>query len=122
MYKRQVQTLISDLRQQQVKAMIGDAQNLSTSQPYGIYFEPIRYSLFNGLTYSSANPANFIVNLDSNLRLLSINFPSSQVVFTKRGGELLNFVNGSNSLVVQNTLTGEQKTIIINRLGVPEIN
>ena len=79
-------TLVSDLRSQQLKAMVGDTEGAASAQPHGIFFETNRYTLFKGLSYSPSDSANFVVNLETNVNLTSITFPSSQVVFSRRSG------------------------------------
>jgi prepilin-type N-terminal cleavage/methylation domain-containing protein len=60
---------IADLKEQQMKAMSGDAAGESTVENYGINFDSAnyRYVLFKG-TYSAANAANFaIINGNNNV-------------------------------------------------------
>jgi len=111
-------TLISDIKEQQLKAMAGDTDGTSTSLSHGIYFQSNRYTLFRGTSYQPAENSNFTVNLDTNLTFSSITFPSTQIVFTKRSGDITGFTAGSNSVTIRNVLSGEQKTITINRYGV----
>jgi hypothetical protein len=58
-----------------------------------------------------------VVSLDSTINF-STTFPSSQIVFLRRSGEISGFVNGSNTITVTNTADGETKTLSINQLGV----
>lgn len=115
-------TLVADIKQQQLKAMVGDAEGSANSQPFGIYFEDNRYTLFRGSTYIVGDPNNFIVNLDTNINITDITFPGNTLGFNKRSGEVAGFVPGQNSLVVRSSISSEQKTIVINRYGTININ
>ena len=114
-----VKTLVTDIAQQQIKAMGGDTDGTSEAIEHSIRFEANRYILFRGTIYSAAEPSNFSVNLEGSLQL-STSFPSSQVVFQKRSGEVT--VPGSNTVTVQNIQTGQQKIITINKYGAITIN
>ncbi|OGG03584.1 hypothetical protein A2W14_03335 [Candidatus Gottesmanbacteria bacterium RBG_16_37_8] len=111
-----ITTLLSDLKEQQMKAMTGKESGGSASN-YGIRFESDRYILFSGATYNPNNSSNFTVNLDDNLVMENINLPSSTIAFTALSGEYLNFNPLENSFTIRNTILNEQKTIIINRAG-----
>lgn len=113
-----IDTLISDIKLGQTKAMSGDTEGSGTISDYGMYFETNRYTVFRGSTYASGNPSNFITNLDPNFELSSILFPSSTLIFSKGSGEVSGFVSGFNSITIRNKLTGEQKVITVNRYGV----
>lgn len=113
-------TMVSELRQQQIKAMVGETENASTAQTFGIYFEPNAYILFRGSTYSAGDTNNFRIPLDTNLTVVTT-FPSSQIIFSKRSGEIQNFVSGQNTITLTNSAGGEQKTITINRYGVADV-
>lgn len=113
-----VDTVTSDFKQQQIKAMSGDTEGRGTNDSYGIYFEQNKYYLFHGTMYSSSDTSNALINLDNNIQFSNIAFPQSQIVFTKGSGEVNGFTSGSNTVTLRNTVTGEQKTISINRYGV----
>ena len=78
------QILLSDLKQQQLKAMIGDTEGRATPDSYGIHFDSNKYVLFHG-TYLEGDPSNFVVNLDSNMQF---NNPEYNVVFSRLSGEI----------------------------------
>lgn len=111
-------SLLVDLKSQQLKAMIGDTDGQGSSDSYGIYFETNRYVLFKGLSYSAADPLNFPVNLDANLNFINIVLPSAAVVFVPLSGEWAQFAPGADSVTIKETSTGEEKTIKINQYGV----
>lgn len=113
-----INTFVADANQQRLKAMVGDTEGRAAADSYGIYFNQNNYVLFHGLTYSPSDSANFMVPLGDNIQFSTILFPQSQVVFAKGSGNIANFTSGSNSVIMTNTITGEQKTITINRFGI----
>ncbi len=116
-----VVSLVSDLQHQQLKSMLGESEGSATAQTFGIHFESTTYTLFRGATYSASDSNNFVVNLGQNLVLTNITFPSSQVVFNRRSGEVSGFSSGQASVTIQNTVSNEQQTVMLNRYGVPTI-
>ena len=111
-----IDTLIADLSQQQIKAMVGDTEGRSTLDNYGIYFNNATYTLFHG-AYSALESTNFSVNLPTTQHFTTT-FPGNQVIFLKGSGEISGFTAGQNTITVANTTSGQQKIIQINRYGV----
>lgn len=116
-----VTTLVADLKEQQIKAMAGDSEGQGTAFAYGVYFEPQKYTLFRGSSYSGPDPAYFVIDLGGKVTLSST-LPLSQVVFSRRSGGVANFVAGSNTITITQNSSGQQKTITINRFGVINVN
>ena len=102
-----VTTLVSDLKEQQIRAMTGDGPSA-----YGVYFEPSRYPLFTGPIYSASAADNFSVNMEEGITIS----PTTSVVFAQRSGETT-----TTTFTITNTNSGEQKTITINILGAVTI-
>jgi len=112
-----IDSLITDLKSQQLKAMIGESEGRASSDVYGIYFETNDYVLFHGGVYLSSSPDNFVVKGGDGVQFSST-FSGHQIVFSQTAGEVVNFVIGNNMIAVSNTVSGEHKTITINRYGV----
>jgi type II secretory pathway pseudopilin PulG len=112
-----VDTLIADIKGQQIKAMNG--AQASSNGDYGIYFDPThtKYILFHGTTYVPADSSNFPVVLESSISVSST-FPNSIVVFSKPSGEVANFLSPNNTITLTNTAGSEQAVITVNRYGV----
>jgi type II secretory pathway pseudopilin PulG len=115
-------TLAADMKQQQIKAMVGDSGGTGTAQQYGIYFESDGYTLFRGASYTPGAASNFKVDLDSSMEIASINFPSSTLVFSRRSGEVDSYSGGSDNVTIRHTSTGGEKVVTLNRYGVVSIN
>lgn len=111
-------TLIADIRLAQAKAMSGDTEGRGTNDSYGMYFETGRYILFHGTSYNPGDADNYPISLGDQIEISSTTFPSSQVVFQKGSGEVDSYIDGSDSVTLRNTQTGEQKTIQLNRYGI----
>ncbi len=111
-------TFLSDVQEQQVRAISFDAQGAAYATDYGVYFTQGSYTLFKGSSYSVSDPDNFVVTLDEGVEFSSITVPSSIVVFSRQSGEVTNFDPSQRSVTIKNTQNNEQKTIQINRYGV----
>jgi hypothetical protein len=109
-------SLLSDLKIQQTKAMIGDTEGRGIPDAYGIYFKPASYVLFHGTTYLPAATDNFEVNAAEGVTL-STTFPGGSVVFATISGELVNFSSGFDSITIKDANTTRQKVIQLNKLG-----
>ncbi len=116
-----VQGIMTDLRSQQLKAMAGDSMSASAAQPYGIYVEANRYTLFKGAPYSAGDTDNFVVPAENGITFSST-FPSGQVIFTKGAGEVSGYSGSANTITVTNTLSNESKIITLNALGAVSSN
>jgi len=116
-----VNILVSDVKAQQIKSMVGDSDVSSSAQNFGIYFESNKYTLFSGSSFIPADAKNFVVNLDTNISIVNNTF-LQPTIFVRRSGEVTGLGTGSNSLTIQNAETGDQKIITINRLGTLTVN
>jgi prepilin-type N-terminal cleavage/methylation domain-containing protein len=112
-----IDTFVSDLKQQQLKAMVGDTEGRGANDYYGVYFGTTDYALFHGSTYV-AGSSNPVIPLTTSVQFTNVTFPQSQIVFNKGSGEIVGFAVGSNTITLRNIITNEQKTITINRYGV----
>ncbi len=111
-----VATLMADLRQQQLKAQLGDTEGSGTPASYGVFVNTNSYILFRGSTYGAGNPSNFSVSLESPMQITST-FPSSQIVFQAGSGEVAGFVSGSNTVTVSNPNGSTITRLTIDRYG-----
>lgn len=110
-----VDAFLSDLKGQQLKAMMGDGGG-GLPDYYGIHFETNSYSLFRGATYS-ADPSPFVINLPSTIQSTNM-FPDNQILFLKGDGEVSGCCNGAGfSVTFNETSVIIDKTITVNRLG-----
>lgn len=103
--------LVADLRQQQLKSMIGDTEGRASSDSYGIHFDSNRYVLFHGVTYSPIDPSNTINNLTQNIQFNNAGF---DVIFSKLSGEIA----ASTTIELQDNTNSSLKRIQINSIGV----
>lgn len=115
--------LISDLKSQQIKAMVGDTGGGINPTSHGIYFESDRYILFHGDSYSPTDPSNFPISLERSIEITNVAFSDAVILFSTGSGEINNFVSGLNTIIIKNIAGSEQKTITINKFGVrTEVN
>lgn len=111
-----VDSLVADIKAQQTKAMVGDTEG-GVAGSYGVHFEATRYVLFHGSTFSSIDPKNVVVTLDSSTQFSSVTFPSAQIVFSQLSGEVAGFVSGANAITLKDNKSTKQKIITVNRYG-----
>lgn len=111
-----IDTLVSDIRNQQIRAMNGDTYNTGTTNNFGIYFQSDRYTLFFGSAYSAAASTNFVIRFEPNIRMTGNTFASNQLIFVKGSGEI-NTTDLEDTVTLQNTSSGETTTIRLNRMG-----
>ncbi|MCL4384258.1 type II secretion system GspH family protein [Patescibacteria group bacterium] len=102
-------TLITDLKQQQLKAMVGDTEGRFSRSSYGIHFDTGDYVLFHG-TYNSSDPTNFTVPLVGSLSFAS----AGEVSFSQGSGQ----VTGLSVITLSDSTNGRQKVINLNSYGV----
>lgn len=112
-----IDSVLTDIKQQQLKAMINDTQGDGVINTYGVYFKTTTYTLFKGSAYSALDTTNFVVNLDTNLQFVNITFPNASIIFAKGSGELANYVAGQNTIQIKNLSSNETKTITLNKYG-----
>lgn len=109
--------LLSDIRSQQIKAMVGDSEGTGVTSAYGVYLGSTSYTMFRGGSYDPLSSANFVVPLNNQLTLTS-NLPNSQIVFLPRSGEISGYTSGLDSIFLTNSGASETVTFTFNRLGV----
>lgn len=109
-------TLLSDLKLQQTKAMLGDTEGRGLPDAYGIYVTANNYILFHGTTYVPNAPDNFTIKAGDGVQFRT-SFPGSTVVFATKSGEIVNFASGSSQISVKDSNTTRQKVLQLNKLG-----
>lgn len=102
--------LVVDLKQQQLKSMIGDTEGRSSSDSYGVHFDSNRYVLFHGASYSSGDTSNSVNNLDSNMRFNNAGF---DIIFSKLSGE----IPAATIVELQDNTNSKLKRIHLNIFG-----
>ncbi|OGK22065.1 hypothetical protein A2866_05815 [Candidatus Roizmanbacteria bacterium RIFCSPHIGHO2_01_FULL_39_8] len=111
-------TLVSDLKSQQLKALVGDTEGRDFSSPYGIHFSSNNYVLFHGTSYTPNDTTNFTIPLTDGVQFTNITLPNSEIIFNSVTGEVNGFTSNQNTLTIQNTASGQMKTITMNRYGI----
>lgn len=106
-------TITSDIKEQQIRAMVGDSEASGNSQTYGVHFESDSYILFRG-TYSPTETSNFTVNLNPGL---SFSATPQEIIFLKRSGE-----TNPAAIILTHSQSGEQRTLSVNKVGAITIN
>lgn len=113
----QVSIFVSDVKAQQTRSMSGDLGDGMVNDDWGIHLENDGYILFRGASYQNGASGNFTVDIGDSLSL-SWTFPTEDIVFLRRSGEVASFVEGANAVTFTNNASGEIRTVTINRYGV----
>jgi len=113
-----VEQLISDIKYQQISAMNGAAEGENTAQKFGVHFDTNSYTLFHGDSFDISEPTNFTLSLESAMSFADVAFPQDEIIFEKGSGEINGFVDGQNTIILQDSGNNNQVTITINKLGV----
>lgn len=108
------QVLIADMKQQQINAMTGKVSD-GAPREYGVRIDTSAYTLF-GTAYDPGDPLNFTVDLERGINI-STTLPSSQVLFARVSGEVVDFTPGQNTITLTDPGTGESAVLTINRWG-----
>jgi type II secretory pathway pseudopilin PulG len=113
-----IETLVTDIRSQQTKAMSSVPVGGAVPVGYGIHFEPTMYSLFSGLTYNPSDPANAVISIDPRETFITISLPDNNIVFAAQSGIFTGYSPTQRSIVLYHMDSGEMKTIEVNQYGV----
>ena len=114
----QISTLTAEIKQQQLKAMLGDTEGRTDPDAYGVLFESDGYTLFHGTSFNSGDSANYKVTMADNMIFTSINLPNQTIIFDRVSGDILNFNLSLSSVSLTNTTNNESKTLQFNKHGV----
>jgi type II secretory pathway pseudopilin PulG len=112
-----ITSLASDLREQQLKAMLRDGSVPGNPGCYGIYFDTHRYVLFRGTAYSPSATDNFAIDLDPQINFTNISFPNSQIVFNPGSGEAGNFISDTYTVTIGDASENISNIITVNSYG-----
>lgn len=113
-----VTSVITDLREQQSRAMAGFAGELTDNSDFGIFLASDSYTLFRGSTYNASDAYNHTIELNPGLTFANVTFTNSSIVFIQGSGEV-SFASGQNTFQVQDTTNGEIINFSVNRYGTP---
>lgn len=111
-----LETLLADVSQQQLKAMVGDTEGRSESDTYGVHFDTDSYTLFHGI-YSQSESSNFIINLPD-MQEITVEFATDEIIFQQGSGEIAGYDENADTVTIRDTATGEERTIEFNQYGV----
>ncbi len=113
-----VTSLVSDLRLQQLKSILGDTEGRSSADSYGIYFGSNSYTLFHGSTYSAGSADNVVINIETGLSFSNVSLPGSYVVFSRGSGEFAGYNSSTDTFELSHSSAGLTKLFTINQYGV----
>jgi prepilin-type N-terminal cleavage/methylation domain-containing protein len=112
-----VDTMLADIKSQQLLSMAGDAGSQTTQQPHGIYLQSTSYTLFAGSTYSASDANNYTVSIAPNKIITT--FPSSTLSFEFGDGAIPSYSASTDTITV--TGVGKTQTITLDRFGATSV-
>lgn len=112
-----VNSLVADLRQQQIKAMMGEGAP-GVASASGVFFDSTSYTLFSGDSYSPNDVNNYRVDLATNMEFSDVTLPGSSVIFALLSGEIVGFTQGATSVKIGHDASADKKTVELNKYGV----
>lgn len=112
-----IDTFISNLKLQQIKAMQGDTGGGGSIDYYSIHIENNSYTLYKGSNYSVSDPSNFVVGIPSSF-VVTTHFSDNKIVFLKGSGQIASYNPASSTITFKDTGTNIERTITMNRYGV----
>ena len=108
--------IASDLKNQQIRAMVGDTEGRGVPDNYGVKILSTQYVLFHGVSYNSSDTTNYAIPVSTGYTLSST-FANDTVLFASESGELVNSVQNQDTIILTNTTSGQTKTIRLNKYG-----
>lgn len=110
--------IMNDVKETQMKAMLGASSSGTLTPGYSIRFETGGYTVFPGNTYISGDTNNTFVPVDASLTL-STTLPSGMVTFTNLSGDIAGYQDGQSSITIHDTETpGSVRVLEMNRHGI----
>ncbi len=111
-----VESLISDLRGQQIKAMTGDSGGILQTDDYGLFLSGASYILFRGSSYAAGNTTNTTINFPDGVSATTT-FSGNQVIFSKDSGEIAGYDSLNNLITISYSNGGVQRQIRLNKFA-----
>lgn len=115
------QILVSDLFSQQQKSMQGEQSSSNETTPFGVYFQPEYYVLFQGSTYDANHPDNIVISLPATLSFSDIQVPNDTILFERLTGEVADYNPSENTVTLSPDAGGTASVLQVNRYGVVEM-
>ena len=119
--RSQANVLLADLFSQQQKSMQSELGSGGESTPFGIYFQPGYYVLFQGTSYVADQLDNYRVDVPDSLTFSAINLPDNTVMFSRITGEVIGYNSSQNTVTLSPLNGGVARVIQLNRYGVVEL-
>jgi type II secretory pathway pseudopilin PulG len=115
------QKIVALVNEARAKTLAGYSGGGESGLNFGVHFEADAYTLFSGVSFNSADPSNQKFDLPVRLRITDLSLASGNIIFEKITGEVRDFDPAQNFIVLADQRAGQEKKIIINKLGVMTI-
>ncbi len=111
------ETLRSELRLLQARAMQGDVGIVAGPSAFGVFFAADRYTFFEGSSYVPGAQGNVETIMEEAVSI-STELPSNILVFQHGSGEVVGFMSGQDTITISNVESGESAGFTVNQYGV----
>lgn len=108
-----IDTMVADIKQQQIKAMTGDTEGRASADSYGVHFDTTDYVLFHGTSYNASDTSNLTIDLSQGMQIIRLTH--QEIIFNQGNGEIKDS-SGSDTITLE-TPSGQQKTVTFNKYG-----
>lgn len=109
----QTRDLVANIEEMRDKSM-------TDGYDFGLYFENDSFTTFRGSSYDQSDQV-YRFEISDNLNFSQINLVDNQFIFQSPTGEVLDYEDDSSSVVISNQ-AGESRELIVNRLGVVDVD
>lgn len=89
---------------------------------WGVFFSQDQYILFKGNNFNPQDSNNQTYSLTNLLEFNEINVPNSSIIFGKINGEVVNYQEALNEIVLREKQTGREVIVSVTKIGKVEIN
>lgn len=111
-----ISSIISDIKTQQIKAMVGDTEGNGTPDTHGVKILSNSYVLFHGSVYNAQSSSNFEIPIPEGYTLTTT-FPDQTIVFNLGNGEIANYDSSTDTITLTNTVTNRNQSVEFNKFG-----
>ena len=114
----QSNTVTADLRQQQLKAMMGGrSSHQEVASTFGVHISDHAYTLFTGEQYDPNADGNLVMVVEEPNQISS-SFPNNTIIFSAGSGEIANYNAQQCSITIEDASLGETITLTLNQYGI----
>lgn len=109
--------VVGIINEAQTDTVSGKSPNGTETSSYGIHFESNYYTYFTGASYNQSASSSVRTDLPPGVSFSQIDLPGNNVIFEQVTGEVLGFDASENTITIEDTNTGQTRTVTVSRFG-----